>query len=93
MLTGFAAGTLGPVLNNPMDVVKTRLMAQEGKARHPTSKYRGVVHCLTTVVKEEGAAALWSGLLPRVLRTSGGQAIMWTVVTQLQIYFEQKHRA
>lgn len=85
MITGYLAGTVGPVMNNPMDVVKTRLMAQEGKA----TKYRGLCDCLVKVVREEGPAALWAGLLPRVLRTAGGQAIMWTVITQMTVRYEQ----
>jgi len=32
MLTGFVAGCIGPTLNNPLDVAKTRLMAQKGPA-------------------------------------------------------------
>jgi hypothetical protein len=51
-LQGIVAGALGPFANNPVDVAKTRLMAQLpelGKA----PKYRGTLHCIATVGREE----------------------------------------
>jgi len=33
-------------------------------------KYRGLLHCLTTVTVEEGFLALWKGLVPGLLRQS-----------------------
>ena len=86
--SGVLAGAVGPCINQPMDVVKTRLMAQTllaGQSRH----YRGFLHCLCTITREEGVLALWKGLIPRLLRIAPGQAITWTVVTKVTSYFEK----
>lgn len=73
VIGGFSGG-MGPIVNNPLDVVKTRLQKQvvhEGK----TPKYTGLVQACVVVAKEEGVLALWKGITPRLLRIVPGQAI------------------
>jgi solute carrier family 25 citrate transporter 1 len=65
-------------------------MAQE-KGEKP-ARYRGMMHALSVIPREEGLRALWKGLLPRLLRIPPGQAIVWAVSDQITGYFEQKHR-
>ncbi|OQS03880.1 Mitochondrial Carrier (MC) Family [Thraustotheca clavata] len=87
LINGLVAGSLGPCLNSPMDVIKTRLMAQETiKGQEP--KYRGFVHAFGVIAREEGHAALWKGLVPRLTRMAPGQAITWTVVMRVTSFFE-----
>jgi solute carrier family 25 citrate transporter 1 len=74
LLLGGVSGGLGPVVNNPLDVVKTRLQKQvvvEGK----TPKYTGLVQACVVIAREEGLLALWKGITPRLLRIMPGQAI------------------
>lgn len=49
---GIIAGGLGPLFNNPVDVAKTRLMAQMSTAGEQP-KYTGTLQCIATVAKEE----------------------------------------
>lgn len=73
VIGGFSGG-MGPLVNNPLDVVKTRLQKQvvhEGK----TPKYTGLVQACVVVAQEEGVLALWKGITPRLLRIVPGQAI------------------
>lgn len=42
----------------PIDVIKTRLQLDRAK------QYRGILHCGQTIVKNEGAGALWKGVVP-----------------------------
>jgi solute carrier family 25 protein 14/30 len=46
----------------PTDFMKTRLMADH------TGRYRGLLHCLTDTVRDEGIIALWRGAFPTFLR-------------------------
>ncbi|ONL96961.1 Mitochondrial succinate-fumarate transporter 1 [Zea mays] len=88
MVSGFLAGTAGPVCTGPFDVVKTRLMAQ---GRTGDAKYKGMVHAIRTIYAEEGLRALWKGLLPRLMRIPPGQAIMWAVADQVMGLYERTH--
>ncbi|XP_057805441.1 mitochondrial succinate-fumarate transporter 1 [Salvia miltiorrhiza] len=88
MISGFLAGTAGPVCTGPFDVVKTRLMAQ---SKSSGLKYRGMFHAITTIYAEEGILALWKGLLPRLMRIPPGQAIMWAVADQITGLYERRY--
>ncbi|KAJ6968935.1 hypothetical protein D5086_029642 [Populus alba] len=89
MISGFLAGTAGPVCTGPFDVVKTRLMAQSREGGE--LKYKGMVHAIRTIYAEEGLLALWKGLLPRLMRIPPGQAIMWAVADQIIGLYERRH--
>ncbi|KAL3900276.1 MAG: hypothetical protein SGARI_006276 [Bacillariaceae sp.] len=74
LMIGGISGGLGPMVNNPLDVVKTRLQKQvvvQGK----TPKYTGLMQACMVISKEEGVLALWKGITPRLLRIMPGQAI------------------
>lgn len=89
MISGFLAGTAGPVCTGPFDVVKTRLMAQSRS--DGVLKYKGMVHAISTIYGEEGLRALWKGLVPRLMRIPPGQAIMWGVADQVTGFYERKY--
>lgn len=88
-VVGLFASTIGPVMNCPLDVCKTRLMAQDNRGE---KYYKGWIDCGKKVAKEEGMTALWKGLGPRLARLAPGQAITWTVVSNVQTWFEKRLR-
>lgn len=74
LILGGISGGFGPMVNNPLDVVKTRMQKQvikPGKA----PKYTGIVQATGLIAKEEGTMALWKGITPRLMRIMPGQAI------------------
>lgn len=87
--SGFIAACIGPTLNNPFDVVKTRMQASQSGGQ----QYKGFGDCLVSIARNEGLGALWKGLIPRLARTPPGQAIVWTVSDQITGYFEQQRVA
>lgn len=56
----------------PGDIVKVRLQCQTESKEGPSStfkpKYRGPVHCLLSILKEDGVRGLYRGALPLMLR-------------------------
>jgi solute carrier family 25 citrate transporter 1 len=62
VIGGFSGG-MGPLVNNPLDVVKTRLQKQvTTPGKEP--KYKGLVQSILVIAKEEGPLALWKGITP-----------------------------
>ncbi|CAI0408618.1 unnamed protein product [Linum tenue] len=61
---GACAGIIAMSATYPMDMVRGRLTVQTDKSPH---QYRGIVHALSTVLKEEGPRALYKGWLPSVI--------------------------
>lgn len=85
-MIGVIAGGMGPLFNNPIDVVKTRLMAQQTiPGMQP--KYTGLVQCLTSVYREEGPRALMRGCMMRIVRVAPGMGITFTVVEKFSQWF------
>lgn len=67
ILAGAVGGTVGTILNTPLDVVKSRIQ-NTIKVPGVTPKYNWAFPAVATVMKEEGFAALYKGFLPKVLR-------------------------
>jgi len=54
------AGTTEACTLQPLDVAKTRLQLDH------SGKYKGLINCVQTIIKEEGVASLYKGLTPFV---------------------------
>lgn len=74
LLSGAGTGVCSTLLNNPIDVVKSRLQAQD-KSSGAAPKYTGTIDCLMKTVKQDGLPALYRGTIPRMLKVSAGQAL------------------
>ncbi|KAK2457875.1 S-adenosylmethionine carrier 1, chloroplastic/mitochondrial [Trifolium repens] len=85
MLGAFAGAITGAV-TTPLDVVKTRLMVQ-GTQKY----YNGICDCVRTIVKEEGAHALFKGIGPRVVWIGIGGSIFFGVLEKTKKILAQKH--
>ena len=87
LLSGLLASTVGPCMNCPVDVAKTRMMVQDYS--DPTNiKYKNWRQAARMIAKEEGVPALWKGLMPRLTRLAPGQAITWTIVMRVSAWSE-----
>eukprot|EP00518_Triparma_eleuthera_P015309 CAMPEP_0197563940 /NCGR_PEP_ID=MMETSP1320-20131121/29584_1 /TAXON_ID=91990 /ORGANISM="Bolidomonas sp., Strain RCC2347" /LENGTH=347 /DNA_ID=CAMNT_0043125815 /DNA_START=45 /DNA_END=1088 /DNA_ORIENTATION=- len=60
MVCGAAAGGIGSLFTNPMDVVKTRIQTNP-------SQFMGIMHCARATLQDEGAAAFMKGSVPRLM--------------------------
>ncbi len=78
LLAGTIGGSVGTVLNTPMDVVKSRIQ-NSPKIAGTIPKYNWAWPAVGTVMKEEGFAALYKGFLPKVLRLGPGGGILLVV--------------
>lgn len=82
VLLGFVAGTLASIANIPFDVAKSRI-----QGHLPSSGPRKYNSCFQTILlikKEEGARALYKGLVPKLMRLGPGGAIM--IIAYEEIY-------
>ncbi|XP_050111998.1 folate transporter 1, chloroplastic-like isoform X2 [Malus sylvestris] len=86
------AGALVSLCTNPIWLVKTRLQLQT--PLHQTRPYSGFYDALRTIIREEGWAALYKGLLPSLFLVSHG-AIQFTAYEELRkivVDFKSKKR-
>ena len=52
LVAGACAGVIGMTATYPLDMVRGRLTVQEGRSGQ--GRYRGIMHCTSTIVKEVG---------------------------------------
>jgi solute carrier family 25 2-oxodicarboxylate transporter 21 len=78
--SGAIGGTVGTILNTPMDVVKSRIQ-NSPKVKGQVPKYNWAWPGLGTMLKEEGFGALYKGFLPKVLRLGPGGGVLLVVYT------------
>ncbi len=88
LIAGAAGGTVGTVLNTPMDVVKSRIQ-NSPKIAGSVPKYNWAWPAVGTVMKEEGFGALYKGFLPKVLRLGPGGGILLVVFTGVMDFFKK----
>jgi len=86
LMSGAVGGTVGTILNTPMDVVKSRIQ-NSPKIKGQLPKYNWAWGAIGTVAKEEGFGALYKGFLPKVLRLGPGGGILLVVFTGMMDFF------
>ncbi|KAI8685496.1 Mitochondrial thiamine pyrophosphate carrier 1 [Fusarium keratoplasticum] len=75
LVAGSVGGTVGTLLNTPFDVVKSRIQSTTGAKESLPWVWSGIFK----VYREEGVAALYKGLVPKVVRFAPGGGIMLVV--------------
>jgi len=88
LILGGLSGGMGPLVNNPLDVVKTRMQKQ---VIHPGKepKYKSLLQSCIVIAKEEGTPALWKGITPRLMRIMPGQAITFMTYEAVSAQMEK----
>jgi len=71
MLGGMCAGLFSTLINNPFDVIKTRMQGIEA------AQYNNIFDCGKKIVINEGILQLWSGVIPRLARVLPGQTLIF----------------
>jgi len=74
---GMIAGGISVYVNNPIDVVKTKMQGLEAK------QYKNTLDCAWTILKTQGPMFFYKGVTPRVARVCGDAAISFTVYYRL----------
>lgn len=75
LLAGGLAGTASWVISYPIDVIKSRIQAEN------SDRYSGALDCLRKSVRAEGYSCLYRGLNSTILRAFPTNAATFTVVT------------
>jgi solute carrier family 25 S-adenosylmethionine transporter 26 len=78
---GSIAGAIAGAVTTPLDVCKTRIMLEKPVEGQP-KRYTGTYSTLSTIAKEEGTAALFKGIGPRVMWITIGGFIFFGAYEQ-----------
>ncbi|GKV05960.1 hypothetical protein SLEP1_g17906 [Rubroshorea leprosula] len=70
ILAGLTTGALAITVANPTDLVKVRLQAEGKLPAGVPRRYSGALNAYSTIMRQEGIAALWTGLGPNIARNA-----------------------
>ncbi|KAH8759334.1 mitochondrial carrier domain-containing protein, partial [Diaporthe sp. PMI_573] len=82
-LNGFLAGSVGPIVNSPIDALKTRTQRLTVFERRQTS----IPQIFRDIIHTQGFRGLYRGLVPRVLRVGMGQSVVFCTYEFLKKVF------
>lgn len=75
-ILGAISGSIGPILNNPIDVIKTRMQSSTTEV--------SITKVIKDVLQKHGILGFYKGLGPRLLRIVPGQGITFGVYEYLK---------
>lgn len=90
IMAGTVGGTVGTILNTPLDVVKSRIQ-NTTKVPGVVPKYNWAFPAVATVLKEEGFGALYKGFLPKVLRLGPVSCLFPYPFLPFSLFWETVH--
>ncbi|CAN0926399.1 Mitochondrial uncoupling protein 1 [Linum grandiflorum] len=70
ILAALTTGAVGISIANPTDLVKVRLQSEGKLAPGVPRRYSGAINAYSTIVKQEGVRALWTGVGPNIARNA-----------------------
>ncbi|KAF9577920.1 hypothetical protein BGW38_006578 [Lunasporangiospora selenospora] len=77
---------MGPLVNNPIDIVKTRI--QKTPNPEGLSGWNRFIEVNSGILKNEGWRAFYKGVTPRVLRVAPGQAVTFAVYERVASWLD-----
>jgi len=81
-VASMGSGFVATVASMPVDIVKTRVQNMKISA-DGVPEYRGAVHCVTSIIKNEGVFSLWRGFLPYYFRLGPHTVLTFIFMEQL----------
>lgn len=83
-LSSFIAATIVTILNNPLDVIRTRVQYLHF-SNNVNHNYHGIIKGVINIFQTEGIRGLTLGIVPRLFRRSISNTIVWTVYESLKL--------
>src|SRR6185312_1690983 len=83
MLSGLGAGFAEAIFAvTPMETVKTKMIHDQNRKEGP--RYKGLIHGVGQIIKEEGIGGVYKGLLPTMAKQGANQAVRFSIFNNLK---------
>lgn len=92
-MSGGISGTIGAVLTNPLEVIKTRMQSSHFQLTNTTKNVgiwqhiNGTLKVGSNLYKSEGVSALWKGMIPTIVGVMPSRAIYFSTYAQSKIFY------
>lgn len=86
------SGLIYAVVTMPLETAKNRMAFQKPDPTSGVMPYKGAIQTMSTIAKNEGVLALWSGFPPYYLRCGGHTVLMFMSVEWLRKTYYQLNK-
>lgn len=91
-IAGLGAGTLEAIfVTTPQETIKVKLIHDMFKSEVP--KYKGTIHGIRTIIKEQGIAECYKGVTPTIIKVATAQGTRFGVFEVVPVEFRTKSPA
>jgi len=89
VLAGLGAGTCEAIIAvTPSETIKTKMVQD---AKRPDPQYRGLVHGVGQIIKNEGISGVYRGLFPVIMKQGTNSAVRFTSYQTLKQFIQGDH--
>jgi len=90
LLCGLIAGVSEAIfVVTPMETIKVKFI--HDWVISPTPQYKGFIHGVSTIIRQEGISGTYKGLAPTIAKQGSNQMIRFFVFKELEGYIKQKN--
>eukprot|EP00455_Lapot_gusevi_P042954 TRINITY_DN5169_c0_g1_i4.p1 TRINITY_DN5169_c0_g1~~TRINITY_DN5169_c0_g1_i4.p1 ORF type:complete len:316 (+),score=27.65 TRINITY_DN5169_c0_g1_i4:79-1026(+) len=95
VVCGFMSGLAAKIGTYPLDVARRRFQVSgfqfAAKAVVSHHKYRGLIECISLIVRNEGIASLYRGSVPSIIKSALSTAISFSIFDMCQQKIKENH--
>lgn len=89
LIMGCTSGGIGSLVGTPSELALVRMSNDSKLPLKDRQNYKGVVDCISRIIKEEGVAALWTGATVTVLRAMVLSACVLGITSETKLMLKK----
>uniref|UniRef100_A0A8C4NMD1 Solute carrier family 25 member 32 n=1 Tax=Eptatretus burgeri TaxID=7764 RepID=A0A8C4NMD1_EPTBU len=87
LVAGTLGGVVATLMLHPLDLVKIRFAVSDGLSSRP--KYRGLVHCMGSIWRQQGLRGLYQGVAPNVCGSGASWGLYFFFYQAIKAYKQE----
>ncbi|XP_062321116.1 solute carrier family 25 member 32-like [Osmerus eperlanus] len=87
LAAGLSGGVVSTLLLHPLDLVKIRFAVSDGLNLRP--KYDGIIHCMRSVLQQEGIRGLYQGVTPNIWGAGASWGLYFFLYNAIKAYTKE----
>ncbi|XP_067093932.1 solute carrier family 25 member 32-like [Osmerus mordax] len=87
LAAGLSGGVVSTLLLHPLDLVKIRFAVSDGLNLRP--KYDGIIHCMRSVLQQEGIRGLYQGVTPNIWGAGASWGLYFFFYNAIKAYTKE----